>query len=266
MESIGIIGAGQIGSAIAKVIAETGRYHVIASRRNLSKIKELENLGVRLTQNNKEVASRSDIVVVSVKPHKTIEVLREVSQYLKNKIVISVAAAIPIARMARAVPEAKIVRAMPNINVLVKSSLTAYAKGPNLTEEDVGKVQELFKLMGEYVEVEEELMDAITALSGSGPAYVSTLIEAMAYAALKVGIPRELAYYSAAYTVYGSAKLYLETGLHPSVIKEMVLTPAGVTIEGIFYLEEGGIRTAIMRAVEAATKKAQEIAERLNKD
>lgn len=265
METIGVIGAGQIGSAMAKIIAETGRYHVIASRRNLSKIKELENLGIRLTYNNKEVASRSDIVVISVKPHKTIDVLREVSEEVKNKIVISVAAAIPIARLVEAAPSAKIVRAMPNINVLVKASLTAYTRGPNLTEEDTRKVQQLFKMMGEYIEVEEELMDAVTALSGSGPAYVSTLIEAMAYAALKVGIPRELAYYSAAYTVYGSAKLYLETRLHPSVIKEMVLTPAGVTIEGIYYLEEGGIRTAVMRAVEAATKKAQEIAEKLNK-
>jgi len=264
METVGIIGAGQIGSAIAKIIAETGKYHVIASRRKLSKIKELENLGVELTSNNKEVASKSDIIIISVKPHKTIEVLREVAVYMRNKILISVAAAIPIQRLVEAAPEAKIVRAMPNINILVKASLTAYAKGPNLSQEDVRKVQELFKLMGEYIEVEEELMDAITALSGSGPAYVSTLIEAMAYAGLKVGMSRELAYYSAAYTVYGSSKLYLETKLHPSIIKEMVLTPAGVTIEGIYYLEEGGIRTAVMRAVEAATKKAHEIAEKLN--
>lgn len=265
METVGIIGAGQIGSALAKIIAETGRYHVIASRRNLSKIRDLERLGIELTRDNKTVASKSNIIIVSVKPHKVIEVLREISEEVRNKIVISVAAAIPLDRLVEAAPGAKIVRAMPNINILVKASFTAYSRGPKLSEDDVKKVQELFQLMGEYIEVDEELMDAVTALSGSGPAYVSTLIEAMAYAGLKVGMPRELAYYSAAYTVYGSAKLYLDTKLHPSVIKEMVLTPAGVTIEGIYYLEEGGIRTAIMRAVEAATKKAKEIAEKLNK-
>ncbi|MCS7126339.1 MAG: pyrroline-5-carboxylate reductase [Aigarchaeota archaeon] len=263
--TVGVLGAGQIGSAIAKIVSESGRYRVVASRRNILKIRDLEALGVELTQDNKELASRSDIVIVSVKPHKVVDVLREVSEYLDGKIVISVAAAIPIRSLVEAAPRAKIVRAMPNIAILVKGSFTAYSIGPGLGEEDVRKVEELFKLMGECIEVDEELMDAITALSGSGPAYVSTLIEAMAYAGLKVGLPRELAYYSAAYTVYGSAKLYLETRLHPSIIKEMVLTPAGVTVEGIFYLEEGGIRTAVMKAVEAATKRAREIAERLNK-
>ncbi|MEN2973961.1 MAG: pyrroline-5-carboxylate reductase [Candidatus Caldarchaeales archaeon] len=262
---VGIVGAGQIGSAIAKILAESGRYHVIASRRNILKISELERLGVELTKDNRFLASRSDIVILSVKPHKVVDVLREISEDVVGKIVISVAAAIPISSLVEAAPGAKIVRAMPNIAILVRGSFTAYSIGPNLDSEDIARVKELFNLVGESIEVDEELMDAITALSGSGPAYVSTLIEAMAYAGLKVGLPRELAYYSAAYTVYGSAKLYLDTKLHPSIIKEMVLTPAGVTVEGIFYLEEGGIRTAIMKAVEAATKRAREIAEKLNK-
>lgn len=263
--TVGIIGAGQVGSALAKVISESGRYRVIASRRSLHKIRDLERVGVELTQDNRQVAGRSDIVIVSVKPYKVVEVLREISDLVSGKIVISVAAAIPIRSLVEAAPEAKIVRAMPNIALMVRASFTAYSRGPGLGDEDAAKVVELFKLMGECVEVDEELLDAITALSGSGPAYVSTLIEAMAYAGLKVGLPRELAYYSAAYTVYGSAKLYLETGLHPSIIKEMVLTPAGVTVEGIFYLEEGGIRTAVMKAVEAATRRAKEITEKLNR-
>ncbi|MCF8885214.1 MAG: pyrroline-5-carboxylate reductase [Aigarchaeota archaeon] len=265
MVGIGIIGAGQIGSAIARILVEAGRFHVMASRRNLSSIRELEKIGVKITTSNIEVASNSDIVFICVKPYKVIQVVREISSHLDGKILISVAAAISIRQLSEAAPKAKIVRAMPNIALMVKTSFTAYTFGPNLTDEDKQFVREIFSLMGECMEIDEEYMDAITALSGSGPAYVATLIEAMAYAGLKVGLPRELSYRSAAYTVYGSAKLFLETGLHPSMIKEMVLTPAGVTIEGIFYLEESGIRTAVMKAVEAATKRAKEISNELNK-
>ncbi len=242
MRSVGIIGAGQIGSAIARVLAESGRWSVIASRRKIHEIEYLKDLGVEITNDNREVASKSDIVIVAVKPYKAIEIVKDISDLLEGKILISVAAAVPIRKLKAAAPKAKVVRAMPNIAVVV----------------------ELFREMGEAQEVDEELMDAVTALSGSGPAYIATLIEAMAYAGLKVGLPRDFSYLSSAYTVYGTAKLYLESRKHPATIKEMVLTPAGTTIEGIFYLEESGIRTAIMKAVEAATKRAQEIAVKLN--
>lgn len=264
MLRVGVIGAGQIGSAIARVLAQSGKYSVMASRRNIEKVADLENYGVKLTKDNREVAGSSDIVFVAVKPYKAIEVLRGVADLLEGKLLISVAAAIPVKRLAEAAPKAKIVRAMPNIALIVRASFTAYTCGPGLSDDDRRLVKELFSEMGEYMEVDEELMDAVTALSGSGPAYVATLIEAMAYAGLKVGLPREFAYKSSAYTVFGTAKLYLETGLHPASIKEMVLTPAGTTIEGIFYLEESGVRTAVMKAVEAATRRAKEIAEKLN--
>lgn len=264
MLKIGIIGAGQIGSAIAKILAQTGKYQVMASRRNIEEIRVLEKFGVKLTKNNREVAEFADAVFISVKPHKVSDVLMEVKDLLRNKLVISVAAAIPISRIASLVPEAKIVRAMPNVGLMVKASFTAYSVGPNITKKDLEIALEIFGDLGSYMEVDEDFMDAITALSGSGPAYVALLIEAMAYAGLKVGLPRDLAYQSATYTVFGTAKLILETKLHPSTIKEMVLTPGGTTIEGIFYLEEGGVRTAVMKAVEAATKRAKEIAQRLN--
>jgi len=264
MLRVGVIGVGQIGSAIAKVLAQTGKYSVTASRRMIEKVKELEKYGVRLTRDNREVASGSDVVFIAVKPYKVVEVLKEIADLLENKLLISVAAAIPVKRLVEAAPKAKIVRAMPNVALMVRASFTAYTLGPGLSEDDAKLVRELFSEMGECMEVDEELMDAVTALSGSGPAYVATLIEAMAYAGLKVGLPREFAYESSAYTVFGTAKLYLETGLHPASIKEMVLTPAGTTIEGIFYLEESGVRTAVMKAVEAATKRAKEIAEKLN--
>ena len=264
MLRVGVIGAGQIGSAIAKALATSGKYRVIASRRNGDKIKHLEDLGVEVTRDNRLVARSSNVVFLAVKPHKVAEVLGEVSDLLEGKILISVAAAIPVSKIESMAPKAKVIRAMPNVGLMVKASFTAYCRGSNVNEEDMKIVHEILGELGEYVEVDEELMDAITALSGSGPAYVALLIEAMAYAGLKVGLPRDLAYRSSAYTVYGTAKLFLEEGLHPSTIKEMVLTPGGTTIEGIFYLEEGGVRTAVMKAVEAATRRAKEIAERLN--
>jgi len=265
MLRVGVIGAGQIGSAIARVLAESRKYKVIASRRSIEKIKNLEKIGVELTRDNRRVASESDLVFLAVKPYKVVEVLKEVADLLNGKILISVAAAVPISKLEKIAPQAKIVRAMPNVALMVKAGFTAYSRSRNVTNEDLKLIEEIFKELGECMEVDEELMDAVTALSGSGPAYVATLIEAMAYAGLKVGLPREFAYQSSAYTVYGTAKLVLEAGLHPSTIKEMVLTPGGTTIEGIFYLEEGGVRTALMKAVEAATRRAEEIAENLLK-
>ena len=264
MLTIGVIGAGQIGSAIAKVLAETGKYKIIASRRKIEKVRDLEKLGVKLTRMNREVVKESDVIFISVKPYKVPEILNEVSDLLKNKLLISVAAAISISKLQKLAPEAKIVRAMPNIALNVKAGFTAYSRGSKITEEDINLVRELFSEMGYCMEVDESLMDAVTALSGSGPAYVAIMIEAMAHAGLKVGLPRDLAYISSAYTIYGTAKMILDTELHPAMIKEMVLTPGGTTIEGIFYLEEGGIRTAMMKAVEAATRRAREIAEKLN--
>ncbi len=261
---VGVIGAGQIGSAIARILADSGKYEVIASRRKVELARDLERHGVTVTRDNREVASKAEVVFLSVKPGKAVKVLDEVADLLAGKILISVAAAVPVERLAAAAPGAKVVRAMPNIALSVGASFTAYCRGPGVTDEDVEIVERLLGEMGSYAEVDEEHMDAVTALSGSGPAYVATLIEAMAYAGLKVGLPRDLAYLSSAQTVLGTAKMYLETGLHPATIKEMVLTPAGTTIEGIFYIEESGIRTALMRAVEAATKRAKEIASTLN--
>jgi len=264
MLKVGVIGAGQIGSTIARVLAQSKKYRVIASRRNIEQVKDLEKLGVELTRNNRRVADFADVIFIAVKPHKIAEVLRETSDLLNEKILISVAAATPVSKIAALAPGAKIVRIMPNVGLMVKASFTAYVKGPNLNEADLKIVHEILGEFGSFMEVDEDLMDAITALSGSGPAYVALFIEAMAYAGLKVGLPRDLAYQSAAYTVYGTAKLLLESKRHPSTIKEMVLTPGGTTIEGIFYLEEGGVRTAVMKAVEAATRRAKEIAEKLN--
>ena len=150
---------------------------------------------------------------------------------------------------------------MPNIAVLVQSSFTGYCCDEDVTEEDKKVAEEIFKAMGAFHEVDEKYMDAITGLSGSVPAYIAIIIEALMYAGLKVGLPRDLALYSSIYSVLGAAKLALELKKHIASIKDMVITPGGVTIEGIYELEDSRIRTAIMRAVESATLKCRKISE-----
>ena len=257
-----VIGAGIIGSSIARslLISKYGS-EIVATRRRTEKLKELEELGATITSNNKEAAAKADIVILSVKPKDVKNVLTEIRNEVKGKLVISVAAAIPLESLRNFAPEARFVRAMPNLAVLVQESFTAYCMSPEVTREDRKRVEEIFGKMGKYTEVEEQHMNAITGLSGSGPAYVSIIVEAMMYAGLKVGLPRELALFASAQTVTGTGKLILESKRHVAELKDMVVTPGGTTIEGIYQLEDSGIRTAIMRAVEAAMKKSEKISE-----
>ncbi|MEM3579165.1 MAG: pyrroline-5-carboxylate reductase [Candidatus Bathyarchaeia archaeon] len=265
MEKIAVIGAGVIGGAIVKSLLKRGyKGNVIATRRNIEKLKEIESMGVYITTNNKEAAEKADIIFLCVKPNDVEKVLREISGELKDKIVISTAATIPLQFYKSIAPKAKFVRTMPNIAVLVQESFTAYCCDNSLNDEEKSKVKRLLDMMGISEEVEEKYMDAITALSGSGPGYISIIIEALMYAGLKVGLPRDLALYSSSQAVLGTGRLILETREHPAKIKDMVTTPGGTTIEAIFELEGSQIRQALMKAVEEATKKCGEIREKLD--
>lgn len=259
-----IIGAGVIGSSIARTLLTT-KYgsEIVATDLRTEKLKELEEMGATITSNNKEAAAKADILILSVKPKDVKNVLAEIRSEIKGKLVISVAAAIPLESLKGFAPEARFVRAMPNIAVLVQEAFTAYCTSPDVTKGDKKKVEEILGKMGKYMEVEEQYMNAITGLSGSGPAYISIIIEAMMYAGLKVGLPRDLALFASAQTVTGTGKLILESKRHVAELKDMVVTPGGTTIEGIYQLEDSGIRTAIMRAVEAAMKKSEKISEAL---
>jgi len=157
------------------------------------------------------------------------------------------------------VPKARFVRIMPNVAILVQASFTAYCCDQDVTVEDREKVKEILGSMGVHREVEEQHMDAITAVSGSGPGYLSVILEAITYAGLKVGLPRDLASVSAAQALLGTAKLALETGQTASQIRDMVATPGGTTIEAIYELEGSQVRQALVRAVEAATRKSETI-------
>jgi len=259
-DRVAVIGTGVIGGAIVKSLLKSGyEGKLTAAEIQLEKIGELEQLGAAITRDNKKAAGESDIIFVCVKPNVLKKVLIEISKEIEGKLVVSTAAAVTVGFCKRVVPNARFVRIMPNVAIMVQESFTAYCCDENVTREDKEKVKVLLGVMGIHMEVEERYMDAVTAVSGSGPGYLSIIVEALTYAGLKVGLPRDLASYSAAQAVLGTAKLVLETGQTAAQIRDSVTTPGGTTIEAIYEVECSRIRSALMRAVEAATKKSQKI-------
>lgn len=255
--TVSVIGAGVIGGAIVKCLQESEDVgKVIATRRSLDSLKELKELGAEVTTDNKAAAKKADIVFLCVKPGDVGLVLKGIEKEVKGKLIISTAAIIPLEYYKDAVPDARYVRSMPNIAALAKESFTAYTCDSNITTEDKTIVKTLLDTMGTSMEVEEKYMDAVTGLSGSGPAFVAIVIDAMMFGGLKVGLPRELSLRSSAQSVLGAAKLVLDGTMKPNEIAEMVTTPGGTTIDGIYEIEDGKLRTALMNAVEAATKKS----------
>lgn len=224
--TIAVIGAGTIGRAVIESLLSSGfRGRIVATRRNLEKIADLAERGVEITKNNSEAASKADVVILSVKPTDVPGVLREIRDSIKGKLVISLAAALPIYLLKSIVPEARFVRAMPNVAVLVQESFTAYAVDEDVKEDDKIVVKEILRAMGVFREVEEKYMDAITGFSGSGPAYIAIVIESLMYAGLKVGLPRDLSLQASVQTVLGTAKLAMNMDRHIAELKDMVVTP-----------------------------------------
>jgi pyrroline-5-carboxylate reductase len=253
-----------MGGAIVKSLLKSkyqGR--ITATDAQTLRIKEMEQLGVVAHSDNRKAAAESDIIFVCVKPGDVAKVLKEISKELSGKLVISVAATVPLAFLKKNAPEARFIRIMPNVAALVQASYTAFSCDNEVSTSDKTKVKALLDAMGMSEEVDEKYMDAITALSGSGPGYLSIIIEALMYSGLRVGLPRNIALASAAQTVLGTGKLVIELQEHPAKIKDMVTTPGGTTIEAIYELEGSQIRQALMRAVEEAAKKSQTIREKL---
>ncbi len=259
-DSVAVIGAGVIGGAIVKSLLKSGyEGKITAADMQPKKLNDLEKLGITVTSDNKKAAQTSEIIFLSVKPNVVKTVLQEIGKEVEGKLVISTAAAVTVGFCKRIVPKARFVRIMPNLAILVQESFTAYCCDDDVTREDREKVKEILGMMGIYREVEERHMDAVTALSGSGPGYLSVILEALTYAGLKVGLPRDLALLSAAQAVLGTAKLVLESGQTASQIRDMVTTPGGTTIEAIYEVEGSQVRQALVRAVEAATRKSETI-------
>ncbi|MGC8609508.1 MAG: pyrroline-5-carboxylate reductase [Thermoplasmata archaeon] len=264
MEVIAIIGAGTIGSAISVSLAKAG-YHVVSTRRRPDLNAGLKNYGIEVTSDNAYAVKLADISIFTLKPGDLIPELDKLSHLLSGKTVISMVAAVPLRAIRNIVPDSFTVRSMTNIAAEVNAGYTPFCVDENDAEK-ISTVRRILGVFGETEQVDEKYMDALTALSGSGPAYILTIIEAMMYGGLKVGLPRNIALKASYQTVMGSAKLLALSGDHPSAIKEKVITPGGVTIDGIYELENGKIRTSVMKAIESSTLKARKISRELFPD
>lgn len=262
--TIAMIGSGQMGEALiggwlaSKTVPPEAIVATDASaeRRDLMK----RRFGVRTGTDNRDAAARADVVVLAVKPQILDGVMKDLSSALSGKLVLSIAAGVTIAHLAKLAPKgARFVRVMPNTPVLVRDGVSALSFGAGVTEKEQQLARRLFEAVGRTVVVEEKLMDAVTGLSGSGPAYVFLAIEALADGGVKMGLPRTVADLLAAQTVLGAARMVLETGEHPAKLKNNVASPGGTTIAGLHRLEQGGLRAALMAAVEAAAKRSEEL-------
>ena len=268
---IGFIGGGNMASALIRgllhsktVVAE----HIRASDVKSERLSELhEKFGIQTTDDNSAIASWADVIVIAVKPQIVDRILSPVSAALsEGDLVISIAAGVPLdAIEARLPARAKVVRAMPNTAAIALAGATAIAPGSHASSADVEVARALFDAVGRCVVLDESLLDAVTGLSGSGPAYVMLMIEALADGGVKVGLGRDTALLLAAQTVYGSAKLQLETGEHPGRLKDMVTSPGGTAIAGLHTLEAGGLRRTLIDAVEAASNRSAELGAQMAK-
>ena len=263
--SIAFLGAGNMAGALIRGLL---RAKVYAPERILAtdiRPERLETLsadhGVRVLQDNVSAARQADVVVLATKPQVMGRLLEEVHAELKpSKLVVSIAAGIPLETIERRLPKgARVVRVMPNTPALVDAGATAISLGHSATAEDRDRVERIFQSVGITTVVDGMLLDAVTGLSGSGPAYVFLIIEALADGGVKAGLHRDTATRLAAQTVLGAAKLLIETGEHPGRLKDMVTSPGGTAIAGLHTLESGGLRRTLIDAVEAATGRAREL-------
>lgn len=270
-KTIAFLGAGNMAGALVRGLVS----HKIASPAEIvctdvreERLAELKKtLHVKTMDSNREATAHADVVVLSTKPQAFDRLLPEVAAGLRpGTLVISIAAGISCAAIeGRLPPQTHVVRAMPNTPAIVHAGATGLSRGTHATAEDVALARKLFDGVGISVVLDESLLDAVTGLSGSGPAYIFLIIEALADAGVKVGLHRDSAQLLAAQTLYGSAKLLLETGEHPGKLKDMVTSPGGTAIAGLHTLEAGGMRTTLINAVETATARARTLGEEMAK-
>jgi len=267
-KKISLIGTGNMGEALLSGLISSGSSdpkNIICTDIREDRLKCIqEKYGVHTTSNNIKAVEASEIIIYAVKPQIIASVLRETASCLDmSKLIISIAAGVPLAAIESCLnKKLRLIRVMPNIAAFVKESASVIAAGGNATEEDIKLSLAIFDSMGRSIFIKENiLMDAITGLSGSGPAYIFLIVDAMADAGVKVGLSREDALFLSSQTVLGAAKLLIETKEHPGRLKDMVTSPGGTAIAGIHTLEKGGLRTTLINAVEVATKRSKELGE-----
>lgn len=262
---IAIIGAGAMGEAFAAGLVKGGvvsKDALTLADLDASKLKTAsEGLGVRVTSDNAGAAAAADVILIAVKPAIVPDVLEEISELVTaEKLVISIAAGVKLETIQSNLSrEAKAIRAMPNTPCRIGAGAIGFARGKGVGDEQVAIAKCMFETVGLSFEVPERLLDAVTGLSGSGPAYVFVMIEALADAGVRVGLPRETALKLAAQTVMGAARMVIDENEHPARLKDQVTSPGGTTIAGLDALEKAGFRSALIDAVKAATKRAEEL-------
>ena len=264
-QKVGFIGGGNMGEALIKGLIAANLVPaeaVYASDVRIERLRALDQqYGVQLCEDNAELVRQVDIVILAVKPQIMAPVVRQIAAAVtRKKLLISIAAGVSTQTIRAALgKDARLIRVMPNTPALVLEGATAIAKAEGLEPGDLDTAGEIFSAVGRVVTLDEDLMDAVTGLSGSGPAYVALVVESLADGGVKMGLDRLTAMTLATQTVLGAARLMLETGMHPGALKDMVSSPGGTTIAGIAALEEGGLRHNLIRAVERATQRSREL-------
>jgi pyrroline-5-carboxylate reductase len=271
-KQVGILGTGNMGEALIHGLLYghlCRPEQIFCSDVRAERLKVIrEKYGVKSTSHNVEVVKQSDIVILAVKPQIMKQVVEEIAKYLDlSKLIISIAAGVPLdAIEACARKDLKLIRVMSNICVSVREGVSAIAGGKHALKEDLMMAKTIFDSVGKSLFIEEGLLDAVTGLSGSGPAYIFLIIDALADAGVKVGLSRDDALILASQTVLGAAKMLIETGEHPGKLKDMVTSPGGTAIAGLHTLEEGGLRTTLINAVEVATQRSKALGEMMKND
>jgi pyrroline-5-carboxylate reductase len=266
-KKIAVFGIGIMGAALARGLALSGAVapsDIILCDIHVAKAQRVaDSIGsaVQVVATPLAAASRADILLFATKPTVLPAVLSEIAPSVHpNQLIISIAAGLRIVRMEDVLPkDMPVIRAMPNTPATVNAGASAIARGTRATDAHVALALAVFEAVGKAVEVDEKLMDAVTGLSGSGPAYVFMLIEALMDGGVKAGLSRDTARLLAAQTVYGAAKMVLESDIHPAQLKDNVTTPGGTTIQAVAVLERAGLRTAIIDAIDAATQRSKEL-------
>jgi pyrroline-5-carboxylate reductase len=263
---VAVLGAGKMGGILLQAFLKN---NLLAPEQITATVQHPERalalsaqFGVEVLTDNLAAAERSDVILIGVKPIQVPALIETIKPALSaDKLVLSFAASVTTKSIEAASEiDLAVIRAMPNTPAMLAAGITALCAGSFVSEAQMAIAQRIFQTVGRTVIVDEKHMDAVTGLSGSGPAFLYIIIEALAEAGVNVGLPRDVATLLAAQTTYGSARMVLETGYHPALLKDAVTTPAGCTVDGILELEEGGLRVTLIKAVKRATQRAKELA------